>query len=635
VRQATLRVISGGPARITATYKNAPLRTVRMELSELTRRTIVASPAADSVRITVRIDDKPWDVALKTLLNANGLEFVEDANGFITIKTFAEWSAPQRLSGGALNPRRVVVAPFANLTSDRSLDGVGQIAAEWITNGLSQLDSLELISSTAAIGEAEFALDAGQAIKTSQVMAQRTRAGTVVSGSYYKVGDSLRIMAQVVDAGSGRVRRSFDPVLISSVDPIAGITLLRDRLMSELSVSREKIAGFRIKPPVYAAYNEYAEALRFVREANYRAARPHLEQALKLDSSFVEAYGYLASAFFNLGDLRAMDSVLTAGLRHTRDASGTERIMAQWMDARLRRDNEGELRAFRAQAARDSTFDAVFLAGWTAVRANHPAEAVKAFRFIDHDERLGNAWAQFWSWYTAALHMTADYRGELDVAARGRRLYPQRTSFASYELRAHAALREIPRIHFVIDSLVAATSDSSLIVGGEMRIVGAELYAHGALDEAGAFLRRAALLFAERAHRQPPSASAWREAANSYYDADLLDSARAIATQRMASDSSADYPGLLGAIAARRGDAAEAQRWIASLDNVTDQYVLSSALVWKARVLALLGRKRDAVSALSAALHSGEVYGVWLHRTRDFASLKDDPAFIDLVRPQP
>jgi hypothetical protein len=86
----TFRVVPGGQALVTANYVNTPLRTVRTDFGRYANRIIVATPAADSVRLTARIVEQRWDFALKGMLDASRLEGVEDSTGVIMIKTQEE-----------------------------------------------------------------------------------------------------------------------------------------------------------------------------------------------------------------------------------------------------------------------------------------------------------------------------------------------------------------------------------------------------------------------------------------------------------------------------------------------------------------------------------------------------------------
>src|SRR5206468_3542072 len=103
----------------------------------------------------------------------------------------------------ALDPRRVVVAGFEDLSGDPTLAPLGHIAADWLTQALARRGGLEVVPGTAT-GH----LDAADI----RALALQTGAGTVVSGSYYREGDSVRFQVQIIDAARGTVRRGVEPV---------------------------------------------------------------------------------------------------------------------------------------------------------------------------------------------------------------------------------------------------------------------------------------------------------------------------------------------------------------------------------------------------------------------------------------
>ena len=103
----------------------------------------------------------------------------------------------------ALDPRRVVVAGFEDLSGDSTLAPLGHIAADWITQALSRRRGLEVVP-----GAGTGHLDAADI----RALATQTGAGTVISGSYYREGDSVRFHVQIIDAARGTLRRGMEPV---------------------------------------------------------------------------------------------------------------------------------------------------------------------------------------------------------------------------------------------------------------------------------------------------------------------------------------------------------------------------------------------------------------------------------------
>ena len=121
----------------------------------------------------------------------------------------------------ALDPRRVVVAGFEDLSDDPTLAPLGHIAADWLTQSLARRAGLEVVP-----GAASGHLDAADI----RALASRTGAGTVVSGSYYREGDSVRFHVQVIDAARGTVLRGVEPVGAPRHAPTQAAEALRVRL---------------------------------------------------------------------------------------------------------------------------------------------------------------------------------------------------------------------------------------------------------------------------------------------------------------------------------------------------------------------------------------------------------------------
>ena len=88
VRKAAAEQPRTQQRRITVTYEDADIRDVLAAFAAFSGRTIVAGKDIDG-KITAEIRDQPWDVALEALLNAQGLAKSEDANGIITVDSYA------------------------------------------------------------------------------------------------------------------------------------------------------------------------------------------------------------------------------------------------------------------------------------------------------------------------------------------------------------------------------------------------------------------------------------------------------------------------------------------------------------------------------------------------------------------
>src|SRR5688572_1414535 len=98
-------------------------------------------------------------------------------------------------------------------------------------------------------------------------------------------------------------------------------------------------------------------------------------------------------------------------------------------------------------------------------------------------------------------------------------------------------------------------------------------------------------------------------------------------------DGTAYHEGMLGAIAARRGDASMANRYMAILQQrrLSVTRPREDAIFGQARIMAVLGNGPESVRLLREAL-GGQ--GQDLHTDADFTTLASDPAFRLFVKPK-
>ena len=161
-----------------------------------------------------------------------------------------------------LDPERVAVAIFENRTGDPSLDPVGRMAAEWITEGLSGI-RVDVVPSSDVfdVPGAPAAASAAAAHEPLREMAERTGAGLIVSGAYYVAGTDVRLQAQVIEISTGKLVHALVPAAAPRTDPMPAIDVIRrqvrDVVAVRLGAKEEDLLALEAKPPRYEAYREY------------------------------------------------------------------------------------------------------------------------------------------------------------------------------------------------------------------------------------------------------------------------------------------------------------------------------------------------------------------------------------------
>src|SRR6266446_227044 len=95
-----------------------------------------------------------------------------------------------------LNPKRVLVVPFANHTGDSTLDPLGNLAADWITHGLALTGVLEIAAPGAMVlggrtGTADRPGPVGHEAADVRGLSLASGSGLAVSGAMYRRDDRI------------------------------------------------------------------------------------------------------------------------------------------------------------------------------------------------------------------------------------------------------------------------------------------------------------------------------------------------------------------------------------------------------------------------------------------------------------
>jgi tetratricopeptide (TPR) repeat protein len=495
---------------------------------------------------------------------------------------------------------RVVVAVFENQTGDGSLDSLGRIAADWVTQGLSQTGLMEVVPTMAVIHYSMGGTgDHGAAQDVSPVwtLAERTGAGIIVSGTYYG-------LEQVMGA------------LVTHIKPTA-------------------LGGLLSKPPSFEAYQEYIAGMDFF-SVDYARAIRHFGRSAELDPTFVAPIMYMVGAFSNQGNYDEAESLVQRLNENRGGLTAFERNYVDYWIAYLRGDNAEALRTLR-QMEKLAPGDYVinFLIGNVALRSNRPQETVDTYAKMN---------PTFWyshvtgSWRFIILadahHMLGDYEKELETIRLGGEYFPNLPSLRAQEARALSALGRTQEVESVIDDSLTLPSGGG--TPGDILLEAAEeLRAHGHQEDAKEMVSRAVDWYRSRPAEEAATERNRFGLARAAYLAEQWEEAQRLFRQ-LASEKpdDIDYKGYLGALTVRRGDPETPLRIAAELEGIDRPYVFGAHMYWRSCIAALLGDRELAVRLLRDAFAQGFRYDVSLHRDVNLEPLRDYPPFQELLRPK-
>ena len=593
-----------------------------------------ASPAVGEVAIP--------SAAAPPRLRAAAMPLVVAAAALVAIAA-AFGSIALRARRPPLDARRVIVAPLENRTGNQQLDLVGAMVAEWVTQGVARTELVEVVDARTMLSSARDVELSGSP-RYLRTLAEENGAGVVVSGSFYQDGDSLRFQTQISEPRSGRVRMSIDLVSAPAARPTEALKPITERVMGALAALLDprlnNASVATSQPPTYEAYRHFLLGMQSFGN-DFEAEYAHFIRAAELDTSYAQAVLWAGIASANLRIYPRADSLLA-----TLD-SARERL-APYDQANLeyfyRGFVQGDWPASLAGARRmlqlaPNAGHAHYAVGFTAVALNRPAEALEALLSVDLERGWGRSWApQLINLITRAYHQLGQHESELEWARRLRRIDPGQGWLRIAEGRALAALGRVEELEQRLDEgLAFPPTERTWEVyspGGFALLAARELDAHGFPGPADSVVTRAVVWYERQPDAERATPGARRALATALYQQGRYAAAgtifRALATEGPAGMS--DF-GALGVIAAREGRRAEAAAWSDSVAAIPGPYRFGNGFYWQARIAALSGRPDDAVQLLRHALRDGLGRHHQIHAEPDFQSLREHPAFRELLAP--
>lgn len=252
-----------------------------------------------------------------------------------------------------VSAHRVHVAPFLDRTPSPASGDVGSMAADFVTRGLAETGLVEVVQDS-------------------------TAAGTFVRGTVYRRGESLELVAQVTEAGTGRVLRSIGPVTVAAGDPAVGLETLRDRVTGGVAALVDPalgdVARVTSAPPSFEAYRAVRDGREAEAEHDHVGAIANYLRAAAISQDYRFPLVAAAEAYARVGDCSAADSLGRDLLEQRERMTPYEAYSVDATLADCRGDRGAALRA----AARKSEIvprDRVAQARLRAV--SHPARATR------------------------------------------------------------------------------------------------------------------------------------------------------------------------------------------------------------------------------------------------------------------
>ena len=538
---------------------------------------------------------------------------------------------------------RVVVARFTNLTGDPALDPLGRVAADWITQGLAQTGVVDVVAPSDLLSSSNVAAKERSAAEGPEPLAslgEQTGAGIIVSGTYYRDGETLRFHPRVTGVRGRHLVEPLEPIVAPLTEPDSAIAQLRQRVMTVLATRlAPRLRSWVVAtshPPGYEVYQEFVEGVELHNQQRHREAIVHHLRAAALDSSFAQPLLWAAKSHLNLGEYAEADAIGRVLAPSRQRLAPMDRLMLDWLLATVREDRAGRLQAVRQAAELLPSSELVlYQLGSDALALNRPGEARMALERVDPDHGFMKGWTPYWDRLTEAHHLLGGHRRELRLARDARSRFPEDLSVLGQEIRALAAIGRIAEVERDLEQSLTRSAEHGESPVTLMRTAALELRAHGHAEAADRVVAQMVRRYESQGLPGPESATQRHSYAEALYLAGEWEKARALWEVLSAEEpENVEYLGSLGAVAARRGRRQDAERIAARLAALERPYLFGLNTYWRAKIAAVLGEREQAMTLLRTSLAEGHHYGLGIHNDADFASLHSDPAFRRLLHPR-
>jgi tetratricopeptide (TPR) repeat protein len=539
---------------------------------------------------------------------------------------------------------RVVVAPFENRTGDAALDAIGSMAADWITTGLAQMGTIDVVPTTAVTQfEASRPEPDRKARVAPAALAAATGAGIVVSGSYYLVADSLRFQVEVTDAAHGTMLHALPETGGPRSAPKIAIEAMAQRVMGALAAQLGSVSlgawVMGASPPRYDAYREFSTGMTLF-GPDYPGAIEHFRRSAALDTSFIAPQIYTVFCYMNMGQTAKADSLHRVVRRRRSRLTTYEALFMDYGDASLRGNHDEALRVLRRlEAVAPSDLIIKFCAAKEALFLNRPKEALAAISALASHAEITRVYAGAWTYGTWAdvLDVLGKYDEELRVVREARQAYPDVLWLRGREARALVGLGRLKDVTALVDETLAAPQFGTSTPAGVMDVAARALRAHGFRKESIEVANRAVEW--RTAHLEGRLVAddpiGYTALASALYSAERWEESRRLCTELAAlAPADLDVKGYMGVLAARRGDKDEARRIIEELRQSRAPYRYGMDIYWSACIAAQLGERDSAVRFLREAFSQGASMAPQPMEDMDLEPLHGYKPFEELMKPK-
>jgi serine/threonine protein kinase/Tfp pilus assembly protein PilF len=383
--------------RFTETVK--PLREVRGTIPEYVERAVSRAMSTD-------VGGRFATAAMFAQALASGLATPTDTQ-----------TVPQPVVSAA---KSVAVLPFANMSADPENEYFTDGMAEEIINALTKIQSLRVASRTSSFAFKGKNEDIGE-------IGKKLKVSTVLEGSVRKMGNRLRITAQLVNVADGyhlwseRYDREMEDVFAIQDDISQAIVKALRVILSEGEKKQIEKARAVVNVEAYDFYLRGRQYFHQLRRKSLEYARQMFNRAIEIDPEYARAYAGVADScsmlymYFDAREFNIRQADIASQKALELDSELAEAHLARGIAVSLSKhfdEAEGEFE--KAMKLDPKLYEAPYFYGRARMSQGRFAEAA---RLLERAAALRPEDFQA-PYFLAAAHNSMGMIAERDVAVR-------------------------------------------------------------------------------------------------------------------------------------------------------------------------------------------------------------------------
>lgn len=308
--------------------------------------------------------------------------------------------------------KKVAVLVFENQTLIKPLDVLGKMFSDWLTRGLIESESANVINAT---NIQHLILESDLEDGINPKFASKSGVDVMIQGRYYLTEDKLIAIANIIEIQSGQVLKSLqiEKPQNASMELLNELT---QKIIGYWAVQNQK--RFVAKPPKFEAYQEYLEGMKDYVSFS-KDAEIHFKKSFELDTTFYAPLFRLQGSLYRYGKEDEIKEIYDFLEKRQSNFTKWEKLNFKATSAFRKREwLKSAQYNFEMIQMDASDTRSIFNTAYLFNQVNHPKKAIEVLnkfdkRLLDADVEIGWEPAQ----KAAALNRLEEYNEVDEIAS--------------------------------------------------------------------------------------------------------------------------------------------------------------------------------------------------------------------------